>query len=95
MLQIRLAEPVVFLRQSSDMTASGRHRATNAEAPPVVLRGILTLSLSKPTKIKSIEVNFSGLVKTEWPEGLCSPSVIFTVIDVCISRQVLAPAEYK
>lgn len=39
------------------------------DAPPAVLRGILTLRLNKPTRIKRIEVKLEGKSRTEWPEG--------------------------
>lgn len=34
-----------------------------------MLRGILTLRLNKPTRIKRIEVKLEGKSRTEWPEG--------------------------
>ncbi|KAG8929308.1 hypothetical protein FRC03_008933 [Tulasnella sp. 419] len=70
MLHVNLTEPVIFLRRSGDTTASGRRRQPTVDPPPAVLRGIVTLKLSKPTKIKTVSVNFSGIVKTEWPEGI-------------------------
>lgn len=67
-LSLRLTEPVVFLRSGSD-SASRRRRRGRAEYPPTLLRGILTLNLTKPTRIKSIEVEFEGISRTDWPDG--------------------------
>lgn len=72
-LDIRLTESVVFLRGGD---GTGRHRSgTQPNAPPALIRGLLTLTLVKPTKISSIEVELLGKTSTAWPEGtfaLCS-----------------------
>lgn len=39
------------------------------EPPPALLRGLLTLNLSKPTRIKEINVKLKGITRTDWPEG--------------------------
>lgn len=39
------------------------------EPPPALLRGLLTVTLSKPTRVKEILVRFKGIAKTDWPEG--------------------------
>jgi len=39
------------------------------EPPPALLRGLLTVHLSKPTRIKEISVRFKGTARTDWPEG--------------------------
>lgn len=39
------------------------------EPPPALLRGLLTVTLSKPTRVKEILVRLKGTVKTDWPEG--------------------------
>ncbi|KAG8709975.1 hypothetical protein FRC08_017803 [Ceratobasidium sp. 394] len=70
-LDIRLAEPVVFLRGSSD-TVARRRNAAPPETAPAMVRGILTLKLAKATKIKSIGITLEGRAKTEWPEGIGS-----------------------
>ncbi|KAG8894114.1 hypothetical protein FRB99_001501 [Tulasnella sp. 403] len=70
MLHIGLTEPVVFLRHSSDLTASGRRRQVTSETTPSILRGILTLKLNKPTKIKNVEISIIGTSRTHWPEGI-------------------------
>jgi hypothetical protein len=54
-LSIRLAESVVFLRGSND-SANSRRRPAHSDAPPAMLRGLLTLYLSKSTRISSIEI---------------------------------------
>ncbi|TFK50963.1 hypothetical protein OE88DRAFT_1645213 [Heliocybe sulcata] len=66
-LSIRLTESVVFLRAPD---ALGRRRAQDYDAPPAQLRGLLTLDLVKPTRIKSIEVELQGKSSTAWPEGV-------------------------
>lgn len=38
--------------------------------PPCLLRGLLVLRVLRPTKIKSITLNFKGTMKTDWPEGI-------------------------
>lgn len=39
-----------------------------ADAPPGMLRGLLTLTLAKPTRISSIEIELVGKTSTAWPE---------------------------
>ncbi|KAA1470394.1 hypothetical protein DENSPDRAFT_923149 [Dentipellis sp. KUC8613] len=65
-LNICLTESVVFLR-SVDFT--GR-RQDIPDAPNCMLRGLLTLDLSKPTRISSIEVELLGKTRVSWPEGV-------------------------
>ncbi|KAI0079231.1 hypothetical protein K474DRAFT_1592279 [Panus rudis PR-1116 ss-1] len=65
-LDIRLTESVVFLRAGD---ATGRFRNPAGE-PPAMLRGLLVLNLSKPTKISSIEVELTCKTTTAWPEGV-------------------------
>jgi hypothetical protein len=69
-LQIRLTEPVIFLRgPSTGLDFRGRPQAVREDAPPAMLRGLLTLRLSKPTRIRKIEIKLEGKARTEWPEG--------------------------
>jgi arrestin-related trafficking adapter 3/6 len=39
------------------------------EPPPAMLRGLLTLTLAKPSRIREISVRLRGIARTEWPEG--------------------------
>lgn len=39
------------------------------EPPPAMLRGILSVHLSKPTRIKEITIRLKGIARTDWPEG--------------------------
>ncbi|EJT51081.1 cyclin binding protein [Trichosporon asahii var. asahii CBS 2479] len=69
-LQIRLAEPVIFLRGPSTGTDfRGRPQQTQ-DGPPAMLRGLLTLRLQKPTRIRTVSATLEGKAKTEWPEGI-------------------------
>lgn len=69
-LQIRLTEPVVFLRgPTTGLDHRGRPTGIDANAAPAMLRGLLTLRLSKATRIRSITVKLDGKSRTEWPEG--------------------------
>jgi hypothetical protein len=49
-----------------------------------MLRGLLTVRLSKPTRIKSITVRLEGRAKTEWPEGTCclGPAALVRLCDI-------------
>ena len=67
-VSLHLTEPVIFLRNGLD-SASHRQRVGSADHPPALLRGLLTLKLVKPTRIKSIEVLLEGISKTDWPDG--------------------------
>ena len=66
-LAIRLAEPVVYLK---DVDFSGRHRTHNELSPPSMVRGILVLRLPKPTKICSIGIELTAKSSTHYPEGV-------------------------
>ena len=39
------------------------------EPPPAILRGLLTLTLARPSRIRDITVKLRGMARTEWPEG--------------------------
>jgi len=65
-LTIRLAEPVIYLK---DVDFSGRRRTHNELSPPSIVRGILVLHLSKPTKICSIGIELTAKSSTRYPEG--------------------------
>ncbi|WFC99826.1 hypothetical protein MYAM1_002572 [Malassezia yamatoensis] len=66
-LQVELSEPVVFLASAS----SDRDTPTETgEATPPQLRGKVTLSLPKPARIKDIYLTLTGIVRTDWPEGI-------------------------
>jgi hypothetical protein len=70
-LAVRLTEPVVFLR--GDHSNPRRALQTNNGAdpsPPAMVRGLLVLTLDKPTKISTIEVELEGKCTSEWPEGM-------------------------
>lgn len=71
-VSITLFEPVAYLRgQSASGEARGRRHtsAINHDSQPSQLRGLVTVHLPKPTRIKSIELTLSGVGRTDWPEG--------------------------
>ncbi|KAK7203491.1 hypothetical protein BZA70DRAFT_259805 [Myxozyma melibiosi] len=59
---ISLAEPILFLQ--------GFERSEYADHTPTMLRGTLHVHVAKPTKIKAINLSFTGKGRTEWPEGI-------------------------
>lgn len=74
-LSIRLAEPVIYLK---DVDFSGRCLTHNELSPPSMVRGILVLHLSKPTKISSIGIELTARSATRWPEGAGSRRIEVT-----------------
>ena len=76
-LDIRLAESVVFLRAGD---ATGRQRTIPTDASPGMVRGLLVLTLAKPTRIKSIEVELLGRTVTAWPEGVSLSLLLCAVL---------------
>jgi hypothetical protein len=69
-LQIRLTEPVIFLRGPSTGTDfRGRPQTVVRDGQPAIVRGLLTLRLNKPTRIRNISISLEGKSRTEWPEG--------------------------
>ncbi|WWD20206.1 hypothetical protein CI109_104682 [Kwoniella shandongensis] len=70
-LQIRLTEPVIFLKgPSTGLDFRGRPQTVRQDGQPAMVRGLLTLRLSKPTRIRSITIKLEGKARTEWPEGI-------------------------
>lgn len=73
---ITLFEKVTYLRgQSASNDAGGgrfRHRRNvlDQDSQPSQLRGLVTLHIPKPTRIKSVELCLSGQGRTDWPEGI-------------------------
>ncbi|KAH9013780.1 hypothetical protein EDB84DRAFT_1531755 [Lactarius hengduanensis] len=65
-LSISLIDPIVFLRGVDD---SSWRATVHENAPPSILRGLLTLCLAKPTRISSIQVELIGQSMTTWLEG--------------------------
>ena len=84
-------EPVVFLRgqSSSGEDARGRRRPVNIDAPPSQLRGLVTLYLPKPSKIKEITVSLKGTAKTDWPEGI-GPNRVELVEEMTIFHHTIS-----
>ena len=63
-VRIALAEPVVFVR-GADFTDDGP--GTLSSEPPSLLRGILVVDLTAPTRITSIEVELRAKTKINLP----------------------------
>jgi hypothetical protein len=65
-LSLALAESALFLR------AVHVHRtpSSHENAPPAILRGLLVLSLAKPTRISSIQVELVAQSVTVWTGGM-------------------------
>lgn len=59
----RVREPV------STGSGTAEEEAAADEPQPAFLRGLLTLTLSKPSRIKDITVKLKGVARTDWPEG--------------------------
>lgn len=59
-----LADPTIFL--------SGFSKQDQAECAPALIRGSLLLRVSKTIKVKGINLNFKGISRTDWPEGIPS-----------------------
>ncbi|KAH9067647.1 hypothetical protein EDB87DRAFT_1584443 [Lactarius vividus] len=65
-LSISLIDPIVFLR---GVDHSSWRATVHENAPPSILRGLLTLCLTKPTRISSIQVELIGQSMTTWLDG--------------------------
>ncbi|KAI9887245.1 MAG: hypothetical protein M1823_000916 [Watsoniomyces obsoletus] len=68
-LYIALAEPVLFLR--------GCNRDDSSSRSSAMLRGNLVMRVTKCVKVKTINLNFRGIARTEWPEGIPPKRVEF------------------
>lgn len=64
---IKLVEPVIFL-QGFESSKHSNHQNENLQSS--ILRGSLIVRVTKPTKLKSINLKFKGQCRTEWPEGI-------------------------
>ncbi|KAI9465256.1 hypothetical protein BJY52DRAFT_1209668 [Lactarius psammicola] len=65
-LSISLIDPIVFLH---GVDSSSWRSTVHENAPPSILRGLLTLCLAKTTRISSIQVELIGQSVTSWLEG--------------------------
>lgn len=76
-LQIKLVEPVLYFRGDSD------------ESVGSFLRGELILNLSKPTKIRKLEMRFTGTLKTFWPEGKLNYGSSANRNELCEKQEIM------
>jgi hypothetical protein len=72
--------PSTSRRPSRDATPEGSGRPIDTDRvaaeethidyvrPPAVLRGVLSFTITKPTRIKKVGVRLKGQSRTEWPE---------------------------
>lgn len=75
-LSIHLTESVTFLHSSPG-------ERVDEDAQPSVLRGLLTLTLSKPAKLTSIEIQLQGSSYMSWQSGRLWKHSLLN-IDPCI-----------
>lgn len=61
---------VYIIPTESTLYVQGFDPQEYASRPPALLRGCLYIRILKPSKIKSITLNFKGIQKTDWPEGI-------------------------
>lgn len=62
------AEAAGLTGDDGDHADEARDRSVDARQTPGIVRGIMTLTLTKPTRIKKIGIRLQGIAKTEWPE---------------------------
>ncbi|KIW14435.1 hypothetical protein PV08_07218 [Exophiala spinifera] len=60
-LSLELAEPILYL-EGFDFPHNSEHRST-------VLRGVMNLTILKPTTLSALRLNFRGENETIWPEA--------------------------
>lgn len=60
-LSLELAEPILYL-EGFDYPHNSEHRST-------VLRGVMNLTILKPTTLSALNLNFRGETETIWPEA--------------------------
>ena len=81
---ITLTEPVVFLATDTDV--------------PAQVRGTVELALARTTRVRDIVLSFSGVSRTDWPEGIGparmeqSESVRLVHLEAGVSEAWRAPA---
>lgn len=68
-LNLALTEPFVFLRTGNGSGSHHRRRQVTGGESTSMIRGVLSLKLSKPMRVTSIETEIIGESRTEWPEG--------------------------
>ncbi|CAH2354524.1 arrestin-related trafficking adapter 3 [[Candida] railenensis] len=61
---------VFVIPAEKNLFVEGFSAAEYGDRPPTLLRGCLYVRVLKPTKIKTISLNFKGIQRTDWPEGI-------------------------
>lgn len=62
--------PCPWTGSATGVDARGRPLSERPDEAPAIIRGLLTLKLTKPSRIRRIEVKLEGKSRTEWPEGI-------------------------
>ncbi|ORY15263.1 or S-antigen, C-terminal domain-domain-containing protein [Clohesyomyces aquaticus] len=75
---ISLTEPVLFLQ--------GFEQTEHSDRSTAMLRGRLTLKVTKPSKVKAITLKFRGKATTKWPEGIPPKKIEFEETDTIMSH---------
>ncbi|CCF55786.1 hypothetical protein KAFR_0A03510 [Kazachstania africana CBS 2517] len=78
-IYLKLVEPIIYLRGFPN-SVSPNDPIFNTHSSNV-LRGYLVLSVIKPYKFKSIELQLSGISKLEWPNSKDNKIETFSIID--------------
>jgi hypothetical protein len=61
---------IIITGSATGMDARGRPLTERPDEAPAIVRGLLTLKLTKFSRIRRIEVKLEGKARTEWPEGI-------------------------
>src|SRR6266851_357042 len=78
-ISVSLTESVVFLRS---VDVSTLRPTTDDSIRPSILRGLLIITLVKPTRISSIQVDLVGQSVTTWIEGTSPSHLLPIYVDI-------------
>ncbi|KAG7663886.1 uncharacterized protein J8A68_002574 [[Candida] subhashii] len=77
---------VYIIPTESNLFVQGFEPQEYLSRPPTLLRGCLYIRILKPCKLKSIVLNFKGIQKTDWPEGIPPKKQIYLESNSIISH---------
>jgi hypothetical protein len=96
-LTIIFTEPLVFLRPRDIYHQPNSTTTSTDPGPPSLVRGLLTLTLAKPTRISRISLELTCVTRNTWPEGQSSDASPRASIEadagVVGSRKMVPPEE--